>query len=159
MKPDGNTRTTTLSAFQGQLLLTLPSAVLGGRFLLPSVFVLQYTGSESLAESQKEFEAFLQFERISVFTEEVGQLHPNRVQLLCTFINHRTHQIYRQHNIFNKLKNQITRSPSWRSATSVLAIRRNSSIWSLISTGVLGASIWVAIFLIRTSNALTSLRS
>lgn len=101
--------TSTLSAFQGQLLFTLPAAILSRRFLLSSVFVLQDAGSESLAESQKEFETFFQFERVPVLAEKVGQFHPHRVQLLKkhTNLNIQNAPVYTRNVSDSDIKSEI----------------------------------------------------
>lgn len=137
-----------MTAFQGQLFFTLPTAIFSSGFLLTTMFVLQDTGTESLAKTQKQFETFFQFESVTIFAEKVGQFRSDCVQLLSHEQQGRENNTIFMtvhfsliHHEIRRRNGQLTSNPSWRSATSVLAIQRNSSIWFLISIGVLGASI------------------
>jgi hypothetical protein len=50
-----------LTAFQGQLLFTLPTAIFSRSFVLSSVFIFQNASPEALAEVKEKFEAFFEF--------------------------------------------------------------------------------------------------
>lgn len=53
--------TGALTAFQGQLLFTLPTAIFSRSFVLSSVFIFQNASPEALAEVKEKFEAFFEF--------------------------------------------------------------------------------------------------